>query len=252
MTIELIFAFMFFIFGTVIGSFLNVCIYRIPKGEDIVFGRSHCMNCGYQLTSKDLVPLLSYILLKGRCRQCNAKLSMQYPLIEALNGVLYLAIFLIIGFNYLAILYCLLSSALLTLSMIDFRTYEIPPGINIFILALGLIRLFFEWPDFMPYVIGFFAVSVFLEIILLISGGRAIGGGDVKLMATAGLLIGYKNIILAFVLACILGSIIHILRMKLTNAENVLAMGPYLSLGIFISALFGNEIISWYIGFIWQ
>jgi leader peptidase (prepilin peptidase)/N-methyltransferase len=136
--------------------------------------------------------------------------------------------------------------------MIDFRTYEIPPGINIFILALGLIRLFFEWPDFMPYVIGFFAVSVFLEIILLISGGRAIGGGDVKLMATAGLLIGYKNIILAFVLACILGSIIHILRMKLTNAENVLAMGPYLSLGIFISALFGNEIISWYIGFIWQ
>ena len=87
---------------------------------------------------------------------------------------------------------------------------------------------------------------------MLISGGRAIGGGDVKLMATAGLLIGYKNIILAFVLACILGSIIHILRMKLTNAENVLAMGPYLSLGIFISALFGNEIISWYIGFIWQ
>jgi len=135
--------------------------------------------------------------------------------------------------------------------MIDLKTYEIPFGINIFILTLGLVRLVFEWPDFVPYVIGFFAVSVVLEIIVLLSGGRAMGGGDVKLMAAAGLLIGYKNIILAFILACVLGSIIHILRMRLTNAENVLAMGPYLSLGIFISALFGNEIINWYIGLVW-
>ena len=169
MTNELIFAIIFFIFGILIGSFLNVCIYRIPKGEDIVFERSHCMNCGYQLSIKDLVPLLSYILLKGRCRNCKTKLSIQYPFIEALNGVLYLVIFLIIGFNYLAVIYCLLASALLTLSVIDLKTYEIPFGINVFILALGLVRLAFEWPDYLPYVIGFFAVSVFLEIILILS-----------------------------------------------------------------------------------
>jgi leader peptidase (prepilin peptidase)/N-methyltransferase len=209
------------------------------------------MNCGYQLTIKDLVPLLSYIFLKGRCRNCKAKLSIQYPFIETLNGVLYLVIFLIIGFNYLSIIYCLLASALLTLSVIDLKTYEIPFGINVFILALGVVRLAFEWPDYLPYVIGFFAVSVFLEIILLLSKGRAIGGGDVKLMAVCGLLIGYKLAILAFILACILGSIIHLLRMKFTDAENVLAMGPYLSLGVFISVLFGNEMINWYIGLIW-
>lgn len=251
MTNELIFAIIFLIFGILIGSFLNVCIYRIPKGEDIVFERSHCMNCGYQLNTKDLVPLLSYVLLKGRCRNCKVKLSIQYPFIEALNGVLYLVIFLIIGFNYLAVIYCLLASALLTLSVIDLKTYEIPFGINVFILALGLVRLVFEWPNYLPYVIGFFAISVFLEIILLLSKGRAIGGGDVKLMAVCGLLIGYKLAILAFILACILGSIIHLLRMKFTDAENVLAMGPYLSLGVFISILFGNEMIDWYIGLIW-
>lgn len=98
------------------------------------------------------------------------------------------------------------------------------------------------------YVIGFFAVSLFLELLFLVSRGRAIGGGDVKLMAAAGLVIGWKLIILAFFAGCILGSVIHIIRMKVSHAEHVLAMGPYLSLGILLAALFGNQFLSWYFG----
>ena len=120
-----------FLYGIVIGSFLNVCIYRIPEKQNIVKVRSHCMSCGYQLRWYDLIPLFSYICLGGRCRKCRAKLSVQYPLIEALNGSLYVVIVYVNGVSVESLLYCLLTSALITLSMIDVRTYEIPFGINL-------------------------------------------------------------------------------------------------------------------------
>ena len=245
---ELIFYLIIFLYGIVIGSFLNVCIYRIPLGESIAKERSHCMSCGYQLRWFDLVPLFSWLALGGKCRKCKAPISPQYPIIEAVNGVLYVLIFAVNGLNIVSILYCLMASALLALSVIDFRTYEIPFGFNVFIAVLGLVRLATDFGNWSEYVIGFFAVSVLLEVILLVSGGRAIGGGDVKLMAAAGLLLGWKLIILAFFIGCILGSVIHIIRMKVSQAEHVLAMGPYLSAGVLISALWGTQFINWYFG----
>ena len=239
-----------FLYGIVIGSFLNVCIYRIPLGESIAKERSHCMTCGYQLRWFDLVPLFSWLALRGKCRKCKTPISPQYPIIEAVNGVLYVLIFAVNGMNLVSILYCLMASALLALSVIDFRTYEIPFGFNVFIGVLGLIRIFIDLDNWSEYVIGFFAVSVLLEIILVASKGRAIGGGDVKLMAAAGLLVGWKLIILAFFIGCILGSVIHIIRMKVSHAEHVLAMGPYLSAGVLISALWGTQFIDWYFGFL--
>ena len=239
-----------FLYGIVIGSFLNVCIYRIPLGESIAKERSHCMTCGYQLRWFDLVPLFSWLALRGKCRKCKTPISPQYPIIEAVNGVLYVLIFAVNGMNLVSILYCLMASALLALSVIDFRTYEIPFGFNVFIGVLGLIRIFTDLDNWSEYVIGFFAVSVLLEIILVASKGRAIGGGDVKLMAAAGLLVGWKLIILAFFIGCILGSVIHIIRMKVSHAEHVLAMGPYLSAGVLISALWGMQFINWYFGFL--
>ncbi len=239
-----------FLYGIVIGSFLNVCIYRIPLGESIAKERSHCMTCGYQLRWFDLVPLFSWLALRGKCRKCKTPISPQYPIIEAVNGVLYVLIFAVNGLNIVSILYCLMASALLALSVIDFRTYEIPFGFNVFIAVLGLVRLATDFGNWSEYVIGFFAVSVLLEVILLVSGGRAIGGGDVKLMAAAGLLLGWKLIILAFFIGCILGSVIHIIRMKVSHAEHVLAMGPYLSAGVLISALWGTQFINWYFGFL--
>lgn len=238
-----------FLFGIVIGSFLNVCIYRIPKKEDIVKVRSHCMGCGYQLAWYDLIPLFSYLFLRGRCRKCKTKLSVQYPLIEAVNGSLYVLIVLVNGVNVESLLYCLLTSALIVLSVIDFRTYEIPLGINGFILALGLIRLIIGDIGRMSCLIGFFAVSVFLTILYYATHGRGIGGGDVKLMAVCGLVLGWKLIILAFFLGCIFGAVIHTIRMKISGEGHVLALGPYLSAGVFVAMLWGEQMIGWYLNF---
>lgn len=241
-----------FLYGTVIGSFLNVCIYRIPQKESIVKVRSHCMSCGYQLQWFDLLPVVSWVAYRGRCRKCGQKISIQYPLIEALNGCLYVIIFYINGWNsaeelIVSIIYCLMASALLALSIIDWRTYEIPVGFNIFIGILGLFRLMMNYQEWKEYVIGLFAVSLFLEVLFWISGGAAIGGGDIKLMAAAGLLLGWKKIVLAFVIGCIVGSVIHLVRMKVSNAGKVLALGPYLSLGILLAALWGDMMIETYL-----
>lgn len=247
MELELIPVYIFiFLFGIVIGSFLNVCIYRIPMHETIVSERSHCMKCGYQLTWYDLVPLFSWLALRGRCRKCKAPISPQYPIVEAVNGVLYVLIFWVKDFTLESVFYCLLVSALIVLSVIDWRTYEIPIGINIFILTLGVLHLLTDLKNWPIYIIGFFSVSIFLFLIVVFSKGRAMGGGDVKLMAVAGLLIGWQNIVLALFLGCIIGSVIHIIRMKVSDAESMLAMGPYLSVGIFIAAMWGNDMISWY------
>lgn len=237
-----------FLFGIVIGSFLNVCIFRIPNHETVVTERSHCMNCGYQLSWYDMVPVFSWLCLGGRCRKCKTPISSQYPIVEAVNGILYVVVFAVNGFSLESILYCLFVSALLVLSVIDWRTYEIPIGINIFILVLGILHTALDYSNWLTYVVGFFSVSLFLFLLLWISKGRAIGGGDVKLMAVAGLLLGWKLAILAFFIGCIVGSVIHLLRMKFSGADKVLAMGPYLSVGLFIAALWGNAMIGWYVG----
>ena len=237
-----------FLFGIVIGSFLNVCIFRIPNHETVVTERSHCMNCGYQLSWYDMVPVFSWLCLGGKCRKCKTPISPQYPIVEAVNGILYMVVFAVNGFSLESILYCLFVSALLVLSVIDWRTYEIPIGINIFILVLGILHTALDYSNWLTYVVGFFSVSLFLFLLLWISKGRAIGGGDVKLMAVAGLLLGWKLAVLAFFIGCIVGSVIHLLRMKLSGADKVLAMGPYLSVGLFIAALWGNAMIGWYVG----
>lgn len=238
---------MIFLFGIVTGSFLNVCIYRIPEKQNIATVRSHCMSCGYTLKWYDLIPLLSYLALRGRCRKCKAKLSVQYPLIEALNGILYLIIFAVYGFSIDSLLYCLLFSALLLLSVIDFRTYEIPLGINLFILAIGLARVATDLSNWLEYGAGFLSVSAFLLVIYAVTKGKGIGGGDVKLMAACGIVVGWKLIILAFLTACVLGSVCHLIRMKVSGAGHVLAMGPYLSLGTMLAVLWGNQFIKWYV-----
>lgn len=190
----ILFSIILFLYGITIGSFLNVCICRLPKKENIVTTRSHCTSCGYQLKWYDLIPLFSWVALGGRCRKCKARISVQYPVIEALNGVLWLTIFFVYGISIETVLYCIMASALLALSVIDFRTYEIPFGFNLMIAALGLIRVLTDLPNWTAYVIGFFAVSVPLYLLYFVTKGRGIGGGDIKLMAAAGLLLSLIHI----------------------------------------------------------
>ena len=236
-----------FIFGITIGSFLNVCIYRIPLHQSIVTVSSHCMTCGRKLKWYDMVPVFSWLLLGGKCRSCKSKISLQYPVIESLNGILYVVICLVNGMDLFSLIYCLMTSALLTLSLIDWRTYEIPPGINAFLFILGVTAAVLDRGNLLSHLAGMVCVSGFLGILYLISRGRAIGGGDIKLMFACGLILGWKQIILAFLLGCIIGSVIHLIRIRVQGEGHVLAMGPYLSAGIFLAALWGNEWISWYI-----
>lgn len=213
-----------FLFGTVIGSFLNVCIYRIPLHESVVTAPSHCMTCGSKLHWYDMVPIFSWLVLGGKCRNCKSKISAQYPIIEAANGILYVLIGVVTGLNVTGFLYCLMASALLTLSLIDFRTYEIPLEINVFLFMLGIISTILDFDHIMTHVIGMICVSGVLGILYLVSGGNAIGGGDLKLMAACGLILGWQNIILAFLLGCIVGSVLHLIRMKFFGAGRRLAM----------------------------
>jgi leader peptidase (prepilin peptidase)/N-methyltransferase len=239
-----------FLFGIVIGSFLNVCIFRIPNHETVVTERSHCMSCGYQLAWYDMVPVFSWLFLRGKCRKCRQPVSPQYPIIEAANGLVYVLVFAVNDFTLQSVIYCLMMSALLVLAIIDWRNYEIPVSINLFILCLGILQTVLDISNWADHIAGFLCVSIFLYLLLVISRGRAIGGGDVKLMAAAGLSLGWKNIILAFLIGCILGSIIHLLRMKISGADHVLAMGPYLATGIAVAALWGDTLIAWYLSFL--
>jgi leader peptidase (prepilin peptidase)/N-methyltransferase len=270
--LSVLFYIILFLYAIIIGSFLNVCILRIPLKETIVSKRSHCMSCGHQLAWYDLFPLFSYLFLRGKCRYCKAKISKQYPIIEFLNGIFTVLCFAIGGFwphEIIAIyrmdifiysigvllLSAILCSVLIVITVIDWRTFEIPLGANIVILVLGLIRLiwnifvFGAEGDWLEYVVGFFIVSIPLAMIYYISKGRAIGGGDVKLMAVAGLFLGWKLVLVALIAGCLYGSVIHIIRMKISGEGKQLAMGPYLSGGIVTALWFGSYIINWYSNF---
>lgn len=194
-----------------------------------------------------VVGIIINILADKKCEKSDDKRTLWYPIIDIASGFCFALIFYINGFNLISIIFSLLTFALMTLSIIDLRTYEIPVEYNYFIGVLGIVRLVYDYHNWYNYVIGLFAIFIPLMILYYASGGRAIGGGDVKLMASCGLLLGWKLIILAFFLGCILGSVIHVIRIKVSNEDHMLAMGPYLSLGVFISMLAGSRLIDWYL-----
>lgn len=239
-----------FAFGITIGSFLNVCIYRIPKKEDITVERSHCMHCGHVLQWYELIPLFSFLIQGGKCRSCKKKISWQYPIVEFSNAVLWLLVLYFNGLQWNTLLYCLATSCMIVVFVIDERTQEIPFGCNIFLAMLGLVQLALDYQHWYIYIIGFFAVSLFFYLIALVSRGKWMGGGDIKLMAAAGLLVGWQKILLALAVGCILGSVIHLIRMKVSKKTNQLAFGPYLVLGIYLMFPFGDFILNWYMKYV--
>lgn len=234
------------ILGLLIGSFLNVCIYRIPKEETIILGRSHCIHCKNNIQWYDLIPVISYIVLRGHCRYCKQNLSIQYPLVELLNGVAYLGIYSMYGISFQTVIYCLLVSTLIVISIIDSYHYIIPDKINIFILILGIITLVYNYENWLNYFLGFFAASIILYVTAIVSKG-GMGGGDIKLMAVTGLLIGWQNILIALVVGSIVGSIISILLLIVKKGQRTIPFGPYLSIGILFAILYGQEFLIWYL-----
>ena len=236
--------------GLCVGSFCNVLIYRIPKGEEFVRTPSHCMTCGRRLRWYELIPLVSWLLQRGRCRGCGARVSAQYPLIEALNGGMWLLTGVLFWGDWLRLgLYCALGSLLLVLAVIDWRTFEIPNGLNLAIALLGAVQLAADWEHWSLYVIGGCSVSLLFLMLWFLTSGKGLGMGDVKLMAAAGLLLGWPRILLAMLLGSMAGTVIHLIRMK-RGAGRKLAFGPYLAFGIWISALIGEEMIMGYLSLV--
>lgn len=244
-----------FLFGAAIGSFLNVCIYRLPKGESLIKRNSHCMTCGEPIKRRDLIPIISWCFLRGKCRSCGAMISPRYTVVEALNAVLYVLVFLHFDISIAplqATLVSLMFSALIVVFFMDWDTQLINTFVVVFIGLLAIPEYLFctrfTGLSLKSHLIGFFIVSIPLLLIELLSHGKAMGRGDVYLMAGAGLFLGMQGALVAMLIALIVGSICGMI-LKHINGNSVFAFGPYLSVGVAIAALYGNNIGEWYMNF---
>ena len=254
-----------FLFGASIGSFLNVCIYRLPKEESLIKRNSHCMTCGTEIKRRDLIPIVSWCMLRGKCRACGAPISPRYTVVETLNALLYLFIFIwfdVMQMPIHAILVCLLCSALIVVFFMDWDTQLISNYVVIFIAILAVLEFLFtdnflyitdvegcsvESP-WISQLIGVFAVSVPLLLIELLSKGKAMGRGDVYLMAACGAFLGVGGAVMALFIALVTGSVAGII-LKHKSGDSVFAFGPWLSLGVFIAAIWGQQLCNLYLNF---
>lgn len=233
--------------GLCVGSFCNVLMLRIPRGEEFVKTPSHCMHCGKRLRWYELVPLVSYLAQGGRCRGCGARLSRQYPIVEAANAAAWVLSWALAPDAVTAALYSAMSSLLLVLAVIDARIFELPNGLNLALAVLGAVRVATDAGHWLGYLLGAVCVSLPFFLLWFATKGAGIGLGDAKLMAACGLILGWQKILLATLLGCVLGSVIHLARMR-GGAPRRLAFGPYLASGVWLAAMFGGGIINWYLG----
>jgi len=245
-----------FILGLIVGSFSNVCIHRIPRNESIIYPASHCPKCRSKIKPVDNIPLLSYILLKGRCRNCKSKISIQYPIVELITGLIYLIIYLTYGLGVQTLIYIILSSALMIIAFIDLNQQIVPDVISLPGIIIGFILSFFV--PYISFINSALGVVIGGGIILVIglAGSvifkkEAMGGGDVKLAAMIGAFLGWRYIIISLFLGFFLGALVGIILIlsKIKSREDTVPFGPFIVLGSFITLLWGEKIISCYIGF---
>lgn len=246
--------------GMCIFSFLNVVIYRLPLGISFARGRSFCPRCKTQLKGYDMVPVLSWLLLGGKCRTCKSPISPRYPLVEALGG---LAAWLALrffgewnGYYYALTPQSVLSFALLSLltviAFIDIDTMEIPNSLQVVGIVIALASVFaFPEVKLSARIIGLFSVSVFM-LALAIAVPGAFGGGDIKLMAVMGFYLGWKYILTAFFIAILTGGMwgIYLLAVKKKKGKDQFAFGPFLCIGIAVTIFCGEPLLEWYLKFL--
>lgn len=239
------------ILGLCVGSFLNVCIYRIPREESISFPPSHCTSCGYRLKVKDLIPVFSYIFLRGRCRKCKENISIQYPLIELTNALLYICVYLKFGLSIDTIKYIIFISLLLVIAVIDFKTTEVWTSTTLFGVGVGILFMVIDWitnkkipvDNIIGGAIGFLVIWLIVKL----TGGM--GEGDIDIALICGLFLGSKGAIITLFAGIVLGGlagVIFLIRKK-KSGKDEMAFGPYLAMGAFIAMIWGEKIIDWYL-----
>lgn len=236
-----------FVLGCIIGSFLNVCIYRIPKEENLAYPPSHCPNCGYKIKWYENIPILSYVfLLRGKCRNCKNKISVQYPLVEFLTGVVYLLVFLKYGISFRTLIFFIFFSLLIVLSGIDLKKYYLPDRLSLSLIFLGLILSFFNGVGLER---AFLGASAYAFPFMLIYGfgdsfikKEVMGFGDVKLASGIGAFLGYMNFYILhvfFTVAFVLGATISLMLigLKIKKRKDIIPFGPFLSAASFLVVL---------------
>ncbi len=237
--------------GMCIGSFLNVVIYRLPRGESILWGRSRCPACGHGLAWYDLLPVVSFILLRGRCRTCGARISWLYPGVELLTGLLFLVLFWRFGVTAALTKYLFLSAVLIAATFIDLQHYLIPDSLVITALVGGIV-LGTATGDVgaISALVGAAASGGFLFLVAVLSGG-GMGGGDIKLAFVTGLFLGWPLAQLGLFIGICLGGVLAVvlLAFRIKGRKDPIPFGPFIALGSIIALLWGNGIIGWYFRF---
>jgi leader peptidase (prepilin peptidase)/N-methyltransferase len=243
-----------FIFGMIVGSFLNVCIYRLPVSQSIVRPRSRCPQCGHSIRSVDNIPVVSYLLLKGRCRDCGARIPLRYPLVEILSGAFAAMAIARFGFGGQAVLMFALIAALLVITFIDLDHRIIPDAITLPGIPVGLAASF-----------GPGVISPFESLIGILAGGGSLflvawgyqlitqregmGGGDIKLLAMIGAFLGWKGVLFTIFVASLTGTLagMALIFRRRGNMKLAVPFGPFLAVGAIAYLFIGTELWSWYI-----
>jgi leader peptidase (prepilin peptidase)/N-methyltransferase len=236
------------VLGLIFGSFANVVIYRLPRGESIVTPPSHCPSCGRRLTAPELVPVLSWLFLRGKCKSCGAGISAMYPIIELSCSLLFISMYLYTGASFDAVPLCAFAFVLLCVSVIDARTQLIPDGLLIFGGAVGLtwIAAGIVFPDsayinapglpdaLISVITGAAPLLIIDRLTLLLLKKDGFGFGDVKLMAMVGLFIGWRTMLTAYFFAAVTGGLFAVFLLATGRAKRgtYLPFGPFLALGI--------------------
>ena len=245
----------FFIIGSAFGSFLNVFIDKIIQGRSL-FGRSHCDRCKKILNPWDLVPILSYIVLGGRCRWCRRKISIQYPTVEFLSGFLFASVFYFeatrADISGVRIAYLLaVSAVMLVVAVVDFKYYLIPTTL---VFAGALVSLFYDFfffgsQVFITYVIAAFGAALFFSAIVIVTRGRGMGSGDIILAFLMGMVLGIEKTVLAIFTAFAVGAVISLFLVlsRRKKFKQAIAFGPFLVLGFYIALWWYRPLVSWYL-----
>ena len=244
----------FFIIGLIIGSFLNVCIYRIPRGKSIVYPPSSCPLCGARLKWYDNIPVISYIVLKGRCRYCKGKISPIYPVVELLTAIYSVLVYLKFGITLNTVFYLIFGYILIAASFIDFFHYIIPDSLTLSLAFVGLAYGIVNHElvhSIVGLIFGFVLLYVVAVLGKVIFKKEAMGGGDIKLLAALGTFVGVRGVLFTLFVASFLGSLVGVVLIASGNAKmsQRLPFGPYLSLSAIIYLFVGAELLAKVYGF---
>ncbi|BFU94466.1 MAG: Type 4 prepilin-like proteins leader peptide-processing enzyme [Nitrospira sp.] len=243
------------VLGCLVGSFLNVCIFRLPRGESVVWPGSHCPACGNPLQFYDNIPVFSYLWLRGRCRACRVRIPLQYPAVEVANAAGYIGILWFFGPGWPAVLYGLLLSALLVVVGTDLSHQIIPDAITLPGLFVGFLGAVTVLPvGWVNALLGILVGGGILWALAWISpyvfGKEGMGGGDIKLLAMIGAFLGWKPALLTIMVGSLTGSLIGVslIGLQVIKRDEYIPFGPFLAFGALVSMFFAQPILDWYQG----